>query len=118
MARTTSEYMAGHPKLARSYAKKMRAIILKAMPKCEEAIKWGVPTFMLNGKNVVLFGTFKKHIGFFPGPEVILKFKKDLSAYRTSKGTIQFPFDKPLPTALITRIVKYSVKSRAKNKRL
>lgn len=110
MPKTIDEYINAEPKIARAHAKKMRAIIRKAIPKCEEALKWGMPTFMLKKKNIVLFGAFKAHIGFFPGTEALRKFKKDLVKYKTSKATIQFPYDKPLPAALITRIVKYVVK--------
>jgi uncharacterized protein YdhG (YjbR/CyaY superfamily) len=72
-----------------------------------------MPTFVLNG-NLVHFAAYKNHIGFYPVPTGIEKFKKELSAYKTSKGAVQFPLDKPLPLALIRRIVKFRVTENLK----
>ena len=69
---------------------------------------YGIPTFKLNG-NLVHFGGYKNHIGFYPAPSGIEAFKKELAKYEGSKGTIKFPLNKPLPSALITKIVKYRV---------
>jgi len=87
----------------------MRATIRKAAPQAEEAVKYGIPTFVLNG-NLVHFGGYKHHIGFYPAPRALEAFKKELSGYEGSKGTVQFPLDKKLPLGLITRITKYRVK--------
>lgn len=86
----------------------MRATIRKAAPKAEEAIKYAMPTFVLHG-NLVHFAAFKNHIGFYPAPTGMEAFKKDLALYKTGRGSVQFPLDKPLPLALITRIVKLRV---------
>lgn len=112
------DYIAGYPKEVQTLLRQMWTTIKKAAPKTEESIKYGVPTFRLEGKNLVHFGGFKNHIGFFPGPAGIAAFKKELAGYKTSKGTIQFPLDKKLPTMVITKIVKFRVtQNNAKKKK-
>ena len=86
----------------------MRATIQAAAPDATEAISYAMPTFKLHG-NLVHFAGYKNHIGFYPGG-IVSHFEKDLTKYNTSKGTIQFPLDKPLPLTLITKITKYRVK--------
>jgi len=102
------EYIADFPPDVQKLLQKMRMTIRKAAPQAEEAIKYGIPTFTLNG-NLVHFGGYKSHIGFYPAPRGIEKFKKELSRYEGGKGTVQFPFDEPLPIDLITKIVKFRV---------
>lgn len=87
----------------------MRAIIQSAAKAAEEKISYGMPSYALNGM-LVYFAGYKKHIGFYPMPSAINSFKKDLEIYKTSKGAIQFPLDKPFPKKLITAIVKFRVK--------
>ncbi len=94
----------------------MRKTIHAAAPEAEEKISYQMPTFYLKG-NLVHFAAFKNHIGFYPVPSGILAFKKELSAYATSKGGVRFPLDRPLPLALIARIVKYRVAENEKNHR-
>ena len=108
-ATTIDEYIAGYPKNVQKLLEEVRVTIKKAAPGAEEAIKYGIPTFILNG-NLVHFGGFKNHIGFYPAPSGIEEFKKELSKYAGAKGSVQFPIDKPLPLALITKIVKFRVK--------
>jgi uncharacterized protein YdhG (YjbR/CyaY superfamily) len=120
-ARNIDEYIATFPKDIQKKLKDMRAVIKKAAPKAEEAIKYAMPTFVLNG-NLVHFAAFKNHIGFYPAPMGIEAFKEELSKYEGGKGSIQFPLDKPLPLALIGKIVKYRVltnleKTKAKTKK-
>jgi len=107
--KSIDEYIAGFPKDVQAILQKIRMTIRKAAPDAEEAIKYQIPTFTLKG-NLVHFGAYKNHIGFYPAPRAIEEFKKELSAYEGSKGTVRFPFDKPIPYALITRIVKFRVK--------
>ena len=107
--KTIDEYIASSPKDVQAILKKIRATIKKAAPKAEETINYGIPTFTLNG-NLVHFAAFKTHIGFYPTPSGIGKFKKELSVYEGAKGSVKFPLDKPIPYALITRIVKFRVK--------
>ena len=111
------EYIAGFPKDIQKLLKEMRATIKKAAPEAEEAIKYAMPTFTLNG-NLVHFAAFKNHIGFYPAPAGIEEFRKELSAYKGSKGAIQFPLDAPLPLALVSRIVKFRVKKNLEKAKL
>lgn len=100
------EYIAGFPSEIQELLQKIRMTIRKAAPEAEEAIKYQMPTFTLNG-NLVHFAAFKRHIGFYPAPMGIEKFKDELSAYKGAKGSVQFPLDKPIPFDLISRIVEY-----------
>lgn len=102
------DYIHQYPPQVQTLLHHMRKIIQAAAPQAEEAIKYGLPTFVLNG-NLVHFGGFKEHIGFYPAPAGIQAFEKELSKYERSKGAIRFPL-KSLPSALITKIVKYRVK--------
>ena len=103
------EYISLFPKEIQDKLKEIRKTIRESAPEASEAISYQMPTFKLNG-NLVHFAAFKNHIGFFPTPSGIATFKKELSKYTTSKGTIQFPLDKPIPLDLVRRIVKYRVK--------
>ena len=103
---TMDEYIAGFPPEVRTLLEAMRRAIRKAAPKAEEAIKYGIPTFVLHG-NLVSFSGNKKHIGLYPVPAGAAEFRKDLAPFATGKATGNFPLDKPLPLTLIARIVKY-----------
>lgn len=107
-AKTIDEYIAMYPKDIQKLLNEMRATIRKAAPNAEEAMKYALPTFVLNG-NLVHFGAFKNHIGFYPAPSGIDEFKKELAKYEGSKGAIRFPIDKPLPLTLVGKIVKFRV---------
>lgn len=106
-------YIASFPAPVQKVLKQIRATVRATAPAAEEAIKYAMPTFVLNGKQLVLFAAFKKHIGFFPAPTGEKAFEKDLAGYKTGKGSVQFPLDQPMPLALITKIVKYRVKKNA-----
>lgn len=107
--KTIDEYIAGYPPDVQQILQQIRATIRKAAPDAEEAIKYQIPTFVLNG-NLVHFGAFKKHVGFYPTPSGIEAFKMELSRYEGAKGSVQFPLDKPMPLTLISKIVKFRVK--------
>jgi uncharacterized protein YdhG (YjbR/CyaY superfamily) len=109
MPENIDEYIAGFPKNVQRILQKIRLTISKAAPEAEEAIKYQIPTFTLNG-NLVHFAAYEKHIGLYPAPRGIEKFKKELSVYEGGKGTVRFPLDKPIPFDLISRIVKFRVK--------
>jgi uncharacterized protein YdhG (YjbR/CyaY superfamily) len=109
-AKNIDEYIAAFPDDVQKKLQQVRAAVRKAAPEAEEAISYAIPTFKLNG-NLVHFAAFKNHIGFYPSPRGIEAFKKELSAYEGGKGTIQFPLDKPLPLSLISKIVKFRVRS-------
>ena len=100
--------MADFPDDARAAMEKVRTAIRKAAPRAEEAIKYQIPTFVLNG-NLIHFGGYKNHIGLYPGSRAIEEFKQELVRYKLSKGTVQLPLDKPMPTGLITKITKFCV---------
>lgn len=102
------EYIASFPEEIQKKLNDMRATVKKAAPNAEEAIKYAIPTLVFHG-NLVHFAAFKNHIGFYPAPSGIVAFKKELSAYESSKGAIKFPMDAPLPLTLITKIVKFRV---------
>lgn len=102
------DYIADFPTATQVLLRQMRDCIAKAAPTAEEAISYGMPTFKLNG-NLVHFAANKAHIGFYPAPSGIIAFEKELKDYVTSKGAIQFPFEKKLPLTLITKIVKFRV---------
>ncbi len=102
------EYIATYPENIQDILQKIRQAIKTSAPEATEAISYGMPTFKLNG-NLVHFAAFKKHIGFFPTPSGVEAFKEELQGYQTSKGSIQFPLDKPVPYDLVEKIVKLRV---------
>jgi len=106
---TMDEYIVSFPKDVQAILENMRRVIREAAPQAEEAISYGIPTFKLNG-NLVHFAAFKNHIGFFPTSTPIVAFKKELSSYKQSKGTVRFPLDQPIPFDLVKKIVKFRVK--------
>ncbi len=108
-------YIKSFPKDTQIILNKVRATIKKVAPKAEETISYGIPTFKLNG-NLVHFGGFKNHIGFFPTSSGIAKFKKELKLYKTSKGTIQFQLKDPIPFQLISKITKFRLAENLKKK--
>jgi len=102
-------YIAAFPEDVRKKLETLRKVIQGAAPGAEEAIAYGIPTFRLNG-NLVHFAAFKDHISLFPGASPVPVFKKELSSYKLSKGTIQFPLDRPIPYDLVKKIVKFRVR--------
>ena len=107
------EYIAGFPKDVQKVMEEVRATIKKAAPGVEEKISYAMPTFTLNKNYLVYFSGFKNHIGLYPAPVGFEEFKEDLSIYKTGKGSVQFPLDKPMPLKLITKIVKFRMKQIA-----
>ncbi len=105
-------YIAARPDEIRAMLERMRAIIRKAAPKAVEAIAWDMPTFKQDG-NLVHFAAFKKHMSIFASTSTVTHFKDQLADYVSNKATIQFPYGKPLPAALITKIVKHRIAENA-----
>lgn len=101
------KYLNVFPKDTQVVLQKIRNSIRKAAPNATETISYGIPTFKLNGKNLVHFAAFKNHYSFFPTSSGVEAFKNELKEYKISKGTIQFPIDKPLPFDLLTKIVEF-----------
>jgi len=116
--KSVDEYLARVPEPARTTLEKMRAVIRSAAPaESTEVISYGMPAFK-HKKVLVWFAAFSNHCSFFPTGVVIEAFKSDLKGFTTSKGTIQFPTDKPLPTALVKKLVKARVaQSESKSQR-
>jgi uncharacterized protein YdhG (YjbR/CyaY superfamily) len=106
------EYIAGFPGNVQEILEKIRKTIREAAPKAEETISYQMPAFKLNGF-LVYFAAHKNHIGFYPMPSGIEKFKKELSVYEGAKGSVKFPIDKPMPFGLISKIVKFRVKENS-----
>jgi uncharacterized protein YdhG (YjbR/CyaY superfamily) len=106
--RNIDDYISRAPEELRGRLEQIRQTIRKAAPEATEAISYQMPTFKLHG-NLVHFAAFKDHIGFFPAPSGIDRFEKELAHYRTGKGTIRFPLNKPIPLDLVTKVVKYRV---------
>lgn len=108
-AKNIDEYIADFPDDVQAALEKVRMAIRKAAPKAEEAIKYQIPTFVLNG-NLIHFAGYKNHIGLYPGSKAIQEFKDELTGYKLSKGTVQLPLDKRMPVGLISKITKFCVK--------
>lgn len=107
-ASTIDEYITKSAPEIQPVLKDLRALIKSLVPDAGEKIAYGIPTFTLQG-NLVHFAGYRTHIGFYPGSSGIEKFKDELSEYRLSKGTVQFPLGESLPTDLIKRIVLFRV---------
>ena len=108
-SKTIDEYIAWFSPDVQKILKQIRSTIKKAAPGAEEAIKYGIPTFVLH-ENLVHFAAFKSHVGFYPTPSGIDAFKKELSRYKSAKGSVQFPLDEPMPLGLIEKITKFRLK--------
>lgn len=103
------EYISKYPEDIQNILQQIRAAIKKAAPKSVEVISYGMPAFKQN-KVLVYFAVGKNHIGFYPTPNPIKVFSKELEGYKTSKGAIQFPLDKKIPLTLISKITKFRVR--------
>jgi uncharacterized protein YdhG (YjbR/CyaY superfamily) len=114
---TIDEYIARFPKDVQALLQTFRQTVKEAAPEAVEAISYQMPTFKLYGKNLVHFAAATKHIGFYPTPAGVAAFPKELAAYNTAKGSIQFPMDKKLPLPLIRKIVKFRVQAEKKKRK-
>jgi uncharacterized protein YdhG (YjbR/CyaY superfamily) len=113
---TIDEYIADYPKSVQVILQKMRQTIAETAPGAEETISYGIPTFKLKG-NLVHFGAFKNHIGFYPTPRGLDAFKKELADYEGAKGSVKFPLDKPIPFELVAKIVRFRVEENLAKKK-
>jgi len=114
--KTIDEYISAFSKTIQDILQELRQAIRESAPNAEESISYQMPTFRFNG-NLVHFAAFKNHIGFYPTPSGIDAFKEELSSYKTSKGAVQFPLNKPIPFDLVKKIVKYRVKENLGKKK-
>ncbi len=107
--KTVDEYFSGFPASTKKILKELRKTIKQAAPQAEESISYNMPAFKLHGM-LVFYAAWNEHIGFYPVSSGIAAFKKELSGYESSKGTVKFPLDKPIPFDLVGKIVKFRVK--------
>ncbi|MES3005585.1 MAG: DUF1801 domain-containing protein [Patescibacteria group bacterium] len=107
--KTTAEYINSAPKETQKKLREMRACIRAAAPGAKESLKWGMPAFS-HRRILVAFAAFKHHIGFYPTPSAVKAFEKNLLKFKTAKGSIQFPLERPLPTTLIKKITVFRVR--------
>ena len=106
---TIDEYIAPFPDEVKTILEEIRALVHELAPEATEALSYGIPTFKINGKILVHFAGFKKHIGFYPTPTGIERFAEELSAYEGGKGSVKFPLNQPVPYDLIQKIVIFRV---------
>ncbi|MCC6382668.1 MAG: DUF1801 domain-containing protein [Dehalococcoidia bacterium] len=106
-SRNVDEFIAGYAPAVQEILQAIRAVVREEVPEAEEAIAYGIPTFRLGGKNLVHFSAFARHVGFYPAPTGIAAFREELAAYKSAKGSVQFPLDQPIPYALIRRITAF-----------
>lgn len=111
--KSIDEYIMQFPPEVQEILKKLREVIKDSAPYAEEKISYQMPTFCLHG-NLVHFAAHKNHIGFYPTPSGIEAYKHQLLQYKQSKGSVQFPLDKPLPYDLISEVVKFRVAENIK----
>lgn len=103
---TVDEYIDSLPDKTKEELTKLRNKIKELAPDAVESMSYGMPGYKFNGKPLVYFAGWKDHIGFYPTPNGMEQFDKELTPYKTGKGTAQFPLDKPLPFDLISNIIK------------
>jgi len=108
-ANSIDEYVAEFPAATQKVLRELRALIQASAPGATETISYAIPTFDLNGRHLVHFAGYARHVGLYPAPSGLEAFKKDLEPYKTGKGSVQFPLGDPLPTHLIRRIVEFRV---------
>ncbi len=113
-SKALDEYIKVFPDSIQAKLQQIRKLIRKLAPTATETISYGMPTFKLNGKNLVHFAGYKSHIGFYPTPSALTAFEKELSIYKTSKGTAQFKLDEELPIKLIEKMTQYRIDENIK----
>ena len=111
------EYIATFPNHVQKILEQVRQTIRKAAPQAEEAISYAMPAFKLNGKALVYFAGYEKHIGLYATPSGHAAFEKELSRYKQGKGSVQFPIDEPMPLSLIAKIVKFRMKENTEKEK-
>jgi uncharacterized protein YdhG (YjbR/CyaY superfamily) len=107
MNEDVKKYIEKHKSPQKEILKKIRIVIQNSAPLANETMSYGVPAFKINGHLLVAYAAFKQHIGLYPEPDTIQSFEKELKSYKTSKGTIQFRLDQPIPYDVIEKIIKY-----------
>ena len=115
--KTIDEYIDAFPEEVQQRLRAVRQVIRDTAPEAQETIKYGMPTFTFHG-NLVYFGAFKNHIGLYPTSSPMEAFREQLAPYKSSKGSIKFPMDQPLPLPLIRDIVAFRVRENAEKQRV
>jgi uncharacterized protein YdhG (YjbR/CyaY superfamily) len=113
-ANPIDEYITGFPLETQKVLEEVRALIKSVAPEATETISYAIPTFDLNGRHLVHFAGFAKHIGLYPTPSGVEAFKDELKPYKSAKGSVQFPLGRPLPVDLIRGIVEFRVEDNAR----
>jgi uncharacterized protein YdhG (YjbR/CyaY superfamily) len=113
-AGSIDEYVAGFPPETQKVLEELRALIKAAAPDATEKISYAIPTFDLNGKHLVHFAAYEKHVGFYPTASGVEAFKEELKPYKSAKGSVQFPLSQRMPTDLIRRIVEFKVEENTR----
>lgn len=108
-ATSIDEYIAEFPPATQDVLRQVRAVIRDSAPGAVETISYAIPTFDLNGRHLVHFAGYERHIGFYPMASGVAAFKDELTGYKSAKGSVQFPLEQPLPVDLIRRIVEFRV---------
>jgi uncharacterized protein YdhG (YjbR/CyaY superfamily) len=111
--KTIDAYIAVFPQDIQAMLQQIRQVIHETLPGLGETISYGMPTFTLNGKYLVYFGAYKKHIGLYPAPTGVEEFHEAVALYGGGKGTLKFPLNKPMPFDLIRSIVRFRAKEQA-----
>ena len=119
VAQDVDDYLSRLPQDSRAALEKLRRTIKSVVPGAVEVISYQIPTFKYQGRMLVSYAAFSEHCSFFPGARPIEIHRNELKAYQTSKGTIRFPIDKPLPAALVKKLVKARIaENEAREKKL
>ena len=107
--KTVAEYIAAAPKRPRPHLRELRAILRKVAPNAREMLKWGNPAFE-QGRILFAYSAYKSHLNFMPTPSTIKAHKKDLAKFTTGMGSVQLPYDQPLPTALVRKLASFRMR--------
>ena len=113
---SVDEYISKSPKAIQPSLKKLRKTIKEAAPQAEEIISYNMPAYKIYGRILLYFAAHTEHIGVYALPSANIEFKKELYGYETSKGTVKFPFSKPIPYELVGRMVKFRAKENMKKR--
>ena len=109
IAGSIDEYIAGFPPETQKVLEELRALIKSCAPDAIETISYAIPTLDLNGRHLVHFAGYERHVGFYPIPSGMEAFEAELKSFKRGKGSVQFPLERPLPLGLIRRIVEFRV---------
>lgn len=117
VAQNIDEYVGTFDESTKALLESVRRTIHEAVPEATEAISYAIPTFQLNGKNLIHFAAFKTHIGLYATPDGHEEFEPELSKYRRGKGSVQFPLNDPMPFDLISRIARFRAEQITKGEK-